>query len=192
MTDTLRLPCRLAPSIGFYRALARHNGPVEICCAERFDKRVKAAHRFVIADTRGPLELTIPIAKPYGRTWADTRLSDHGRWWETIPAALESAYGRTPYFEFYAPDLLPLLANPAQFASVGELNAAVNRFMLRALALNDRDVSYSFTPGARPDAVPDFEPQPYWQLRADSLGFIGGLSAFDPLFNLGPEAQLLL
>ncbi len=192
MTDTLRLPCRLAPPIAYYRALARHSGPVEICCAERFDKRAKAAHRFVIADTRGALELTVPIAKPYGRTWAATRLSDHGRWWETIPSALESAYGRTPYFEFYAPDLLPLLANPERFASVGELNAAVDGFIRRALALSDRPVSYSFTPCTRPDAVPEFEPQPYWQLRAAELGFIGGLSVLDPLFNLGPEAQLLL
>lgn len=191
-STTLYLPCRLAPTPAFYRALSAHPGPVVICCAERFDKRCKAAHRFVIADTRGPLDLTVPIAKPYGRTWASTRLSTHGSWWETIPAALESAYGRTPYFEFYAPDLLPLLSDPAAFGSVGHLNAAVDSFVRRALGLNDKQVSYSFDPSLHPVPVPGFEPAPYWQVRADRLGFIPGLSILDPLFNLGPETALLL
>ena len=31
---------------------------------------------------------------------------------------------------------------------------------------------------------------PYWQVRADRLGFIGGLSVLDLIFNLGPEAAL--
>lgn len=189
---TLYLACRLAPTPAFYHALAAHRGPVVICCAERFDKRCKAAHRFVIADTRGPLDLTVPIAKPYGRTWAATRLSTHGTWWETIPAALESAYGRTPFFEFYAPDLLPLLSDPARFDSVGALNAAVDSFVRRALDLTDVDVSYSFDPALRPTEPAGFELAPYWQVRADRLGFIPGLSILDSIFNLGPEARLLL
>lgn len=191
-SPTLYLPCRLAPGIEFYRALARHCGPVEILGGERFNKRCKEAHRFKIADTRGRLELTVPIAKPYGRSWADTRISDHGSWWETIPAALESAYGRTPFFEFYAPDLLPLLSDPYMFDSVADMNEAVDRLIRRALNLTDREVTYS----RRHDLYP-IEPEvtpvdPYWQVRAAQLGFIGGLSILDPLFNLGPEAALLL
>ena len=176
---TLYLASRLAPTPAFYHALAAHRGPVVICCAERFDKRCKAAHRFVIADTRGPLDLTVPIAKPYGRTWAATRLSTHGTWWETIPAAL-------------APDLLPLLSDPARFDSVGALNAAVDSFVRRALDLTDVDVSYSFDPALRPTEPAGFELAPYWQVRADRLGFIPGLSILDSIFNLGPEARLLL
>lgn len=33
---------------------------------------------------------------------------------------------------------------------------------------------------------------PYRQLRADRLGFVGGLSVLDLIFNLGPEAALYL
>ncbi len=172
--------------------MARHDGPVEILGSERFNKRCKEAHRFEIADTRGRLELTVPIAKPYGHTWADTRISDHGSWWETIPAALESAYGRTPFFEFYAPDLLPLLSDPYRFGSVADMNEAVDRFIRRALDLTDIDVAYSRRPDVRPV---DLQPVPaitYWQVRAQQLGFIGGLSILDPIFNLGPEARTLL
>ena len=37
----------------------------------------------------------------------------------------------------------------------------------------------------------DFLPQ-YWQIREDSLGFIGRLSVLDLIFNLGPDAVLYL
>lgn len=32
----------------------------------------------------------------------------------------------------------------------------------------------------------------YWQIRADKLGFISGLSVLDLIFNLGPEAVIYL
>ncbi len=172
--------------------MLRHAGPIELLGSERFNKRCKEAHRFEIADTRGRLELTVPIAKPYGNTWADTRISDHGSWWETIPAALESAYGRTPFFEFYAPDLLPLLSNPYRFGSVADMNEAVDRFIRRALDMTDIDVTYSRHANLQPAILQPAPIAPYWQVRAQQLGFIDGLSILDAIFNLGPEARALL
>lgn len=181
----LLLPCRFAPEPAYYRMMALHRGPVSICARERFDKRCKAAHRTVIADTRGPLELTVPIAKPYGRTWADIRISLHGNWWEVMRTALESAYGRTPYFEFYADDFLPLIANPDNFTTVADLNARFDRAIRRAIGL-------TLPVGEAPDGavaapVTPWQPKPYWQVRAQKLGFIPGMSILDMVFNLGPE-----
>lgn len=192
MTDnknTLLLPTRLAPSAAYYRMMALHPGPVAICKGERFDKRCKEAHRFSIADTRGKLELTVPVNKPWGRTWADTNVSLHGRWWEVMWSALESAYGRTPFFEFYADDFQPLLANPDRFTTVADLNADFDRAIRRALGL-EKEVTY--VPGGQPAAVEPFRPEPYWQLRHDTLGFIPDLSILDMLFNLGQETLLLI
>lgn len=190
--DELRLPCRLAPTPAFYRMMARHAGPVVICGGERFDKRVKAAHRFEIADTRGPLQLTVPVEKPYGRTWADTRVSLHGRWWEVMSTALESAYGRTPFFEFYADDFLSLIANPGEFTTIAALNFAFDRAIRRALDLQT-PVIYSIDPDVQPTTpVAPFTPAPYWQVRADGLGFIPDLSILDLIFNLGPESRLII
>lgn len=192
----LLLPTRLAPPISYYRMMALHPGPVAICCGERFDKRCKAAHRFAIADTRGRLELTVPIEKPYGRTWADTWVSLHGCWWELMARALESAYGRTPYFEFYADDFLPLLADPERFTTVAALNADFDRAIRRALFM-DREVVY--VDRGKPVALTDdgcgggcSTERPYWQVRADSLGFISGLSVLDLIFNMGPEAGAVI
>ena len=54
--------------------------------------------------------LTVPLEKP--QEWRSTRLSDvkvssHGEWWHVHWGAICSAYGRTPYFEYYADDLRP-------------------------------------------------------------------------------------
>lgn len=187
MTD-LVLPTRLVPGPEYYRAIALAEGPVTICRAERFDKRHKDAHRFTIADTRGPLQLTVPIEKPYGKTWADTAVSLHGRWWEVTAQALESAYGRTPFFEFLRDDFLGLLEPP--FGSVADLNEAMDRAVRRALGLQT-PVIYSDDPTLRPVAPEPWTPAPYWQVRADRLGFIPGLSILDMVFNLGPEAVAL-
>lgn len=193
MTDSsneiLLLPTRLAPTPAYYRMMALHPGPVEICLGERFDKRRKDAHRFAVADTRGRLELTVPVEKPYGRTWVDTRVSLHGRWWEVMAQALESAYGRTPFFEFYADDFMPLLADPERFTSVAALNADFDRAIRRALGLQ-KEVTY--VSEGRPVEIVPFAPAPYWQVRADRLGFLPNLSILDLLFNLGPEALLAL
>lgn len=192
MTDELILPCRLAPPAEYYRAMALYPGPVAVCLGERFDKRCKEAHRFAVADTRGRLELTVPVEKPYGRTWNDTRISLHGDWWELMARALESAYGRTPYFEFYADDFLPLLADPARFTTVGALVEDFDRAIRRAIFL-DKEVRYvceaSSLDASR--SIPAVEPtwEPYWQVRADRLGFIGGLSILDMIFNLGPSTK---
>ncbi|MDE6643883.1 MAG: WbqC family protein, partial [Muribaculaceae bacterium] len=40
--------------------------------------------------------------------------------------------------------------------------------------------------------LPSLQCVPYYQVRADRLGFIPNLSILDLIFNLGPEAPLLL
>ena len=189
MTE-LVLPTRFCPPPAYYRMMALHQGNVSVCLEERFDKRRKSAHRTAIADARGVLELTVPIEKPYGKTWAETKVSLHGRWWEVMSTALESAYGRTPYFEFYADDFLPIISNPETFTTVSELNSRFDVAIRRAIGLT-RPVAAADA-GTRPAVIEPWEPQPYWQVRREQLGFIGGLSILDMIFNLGPETLIHL
>ncbi len=157
-----------------------------------FDKRAKGTHRFDIADTRGKLSLTVPIVKPESSrcNWDTVRISTHGAWWDIHRVALESAYGRTPYFEFYIDRFLPMLT-----AGVEE------RFpLLKELALAwDAQIRDILTLPSSPEAareplsiLPDYELPPYRQIRSAQLGFIPGLSILDLIFNLGPESQLYL
>ncbi|MCM1066249.1 MAG: WbqC family protein [Muribaculaceae bacterium] len=183
-------PLRLFPTAGYYAAMNRCS-EVAFAVDTRYNKADKDTHRFTIADTRGRLSLTVPVHRPSGaRLWSDILVSDHGRWWETMPIALESAYGRTPYFEFYIDRLMPLFSPEPVPVSELCLNAdAIVRRMLNitpriVLPAEASDITI-YTPGS-------IDLPPYWQVRAHELGFIPGLSVLDLIFNLGPEAQIYL
>lgn len=186
---SVRLPSLFCPPPAYYRQLLMHR-TATVCCAERFDKRRKEHHRCVIADARGRMELTVPVAKPYGATWADCRVSMHGRWNEVMWTALESAYGRTPYFEYFADDLRPLLLRPDDgFTTVTALNADFDHAIRCCLGLES---TVTQTDGSFPQDIEPWQPQPYWQVRRDKLGFIPGLSILDMMFNLGRETLMYL
>lgn len=162
----------------------------------RWDKRAKTLHRYDIADTRGRLVLTVPVSLPPRGTVEGpvmrrhVRLSDHGEWWRVQRIALESAYGRTPYFEFVADRFLSLLADPGDDATaltdlLRRADAAVCDFLGIDTRITDAD------PAEACAAVPDIT-LPYTQVRQSSLGFIPSLSILDTIFNLGPETPLYL
>lgn len=168
----------------------------------RFDKRFKVTHRFAIADTRGRLELTVPIAKPQSSQccWGDIEISTHGNWWDVHRIALESAYGRTPFFEYYADSLLPMLTAGVEerFPLLKNLSDAWDTWIRHKLMLplpvaaetgESRPESPSIITENSNNAT-DFAQ--YWQVRADKIGFIGNLSVLDLIFNLGPEAIIYL
>lgn len=155
-----------------------------------FDKRRKEIHRYDIADVNGPLTLTLPIVKPHGiprATWRDVRVSDHGQWWHVHRVSLESAYGRTPFFEFYIDRFLPFICRDTvdRFPSVIDLNEAIDREIEALLLLPPKAVG---CPSEARDAMETT--LPYWQPRQARFGFLPGLSILDLLFCLGPEAAL--
>jgi len=161
-----------------------------------FDKRDKATHRFTIADTRGRLDLTVPIAKPATSRcrWDEIEISTHGAWWDVHRVALESAYGRTPYFEFYIDRFMPMLTVGVdeRYPRLCELADAWDTGIADILGLDKMmqpDASAEATPMCDVTAC---DAVPYRQVRADKLGFIPGLSVLDLIFNLGPEAQIYL
>ena len=56
--------------------------------------------------------LTVPTVKPHTVPTphaADVEVSDHGSWWSEHLTAMESTYGRTPYFEFYIDDFRQII-----------------------------------------------------------------------------------
>lgn len=202
----IELPPLLCADIAVY-ALIHACGSSEFASGQRFDKRFKAAHRFAIADTRGRLELTVPIAKPASSDceWDSVGVSTHGAWWDVHRVALESAYGRTPYFEFYIDRFLPMLTSGVEkrFPLITDLCRAWDERIREILLLppaQDAESAGSSerlpllnvcrTHGCESVDLP--EPMPYYQIRSHSLGFIPHLSVLDLIFNLGPEATLYL
>ncbi|MCC8038789.1 MAG: WbqC family protein [Bacteroidales bacterium] len=199
---SVTLPPLLFPEPIYFAQAAAH-GLWSVDKGLRYDKRAKGTHRFEIADTRGRIALTVPIEKPdFSRrpTWDDVRVSRHGDWWDKHMTALESAYGRTPYFEFYisrltlffsrdTPDIYPTVATLSEAAAnaVSDILAIDPASPLAETTGNHGECRHGTDiSGYHREAVP------YHQIRQESLGFIPGLSVLDLIFNLGPEAQIYL
>lgn len=96
--------------IQWYQKLNRY----DTCLIEQHDHFLKQTYRnrCVIATTQGLQALTVPIESPQGQRIdktevKDVRISDHGDWRHLHWQALQSAYGESPFFEFYADDLYP-------------------------------------------------------------------------------------
>ena len=199
-SSTLVLPPRLCGSVAYYATMARY-GHVVVDTSLRHDKRQKSVHRYDIADVRGPVQLTVPLGKPTAAqgkpTWHDCPVSTHDQWWQRHLTTLESAYGRTPYFEFLIHRLEPLYSSPAawpQWPSAIDIAREAD-IQIRAILGFDNDVEWTAAPADIPTTDPDqsaHAAEPYWQIRSDRLGFIPGLSILDLIFNLGPEAPLYL
>lgn len=187
------LPPAYAGSIGRYVLLAASPHAI-VDNATRHNKRFKSTHRTEIIDTRGPLTLTVPLQSGPCATWADARVSDHGHWQQNHLTALASAYGRTPFFEFYIDRIAPILTSATAGSPLVDLDSALEQTICNLLQIPTPQYI------TRPEAIgldmrnrlPDNPTTPYWQIRTDKLGFHPGLSIFDLLFNLGPEAQIYL
>lgn len=189
---TAILPPQYFGSVGYYAAMARFD-LVVIDFDMRFDKRMKSIHRTRIADTRGELTLTMPISRPNGiehPLWSDIIISAHGNWWDVHRGAIESAYGRTPYFEFFFDRFKPFFTPQIPGSKLTDHLAAIDATIRELLGIKTR-VSCVLPPNISPETVTDlrhddfskFVGAPYPQIREAKLGFIPNLSIIDKLFQ---------
>lgn len=197
----LTLPIQYFGSVRYY-ALMSSFGNIVIADNDFFDKRKKSAHRTTIIDTRARLQLTVPICKiknPGSRLrWCDIPVSDHGEWWNIHRVSLESAYGRTPFFEFYIDRLLPFFSQStvSSFESVSMLDVALNDVICEILgiegSLKQSSSLQEPIPSIHPDRIDGIKDSEYYQIRKSKFGFIPDLSILDLIFNMGPESPLVL
>lgn len=201
----LTLPLRYFGTVDYYAAMGAC-ACVTVDDTARYDKRQKGTHRMDIVDTHGLKSLTVPVSRPDNISgplrWSDIAVSRHGQWWHVVSETLASAYGRTPFFEFYIDRLRPFFSSstPDIYPDVATLcresDAAV-----RAILGLDNDITYaSQSPGCptsvtssaiTPSDLPIF-PIEYYQVRHDKFGFLPHLSILDLIFNMGPESPLIL
>ena len=181
------------------------------CIIEQYDHFVKQTYRnrCVIATANGTQTLTVPIERYEGTKcpMRDIRISDHGNWRHLHWNALVSAYGETPFFEFYADDLRPFFEKRHTF--LFDLNLDIMHTVCQLLDVrpqvelsehyivlpSENDEVVDFREAIRPKhPLPDadFNPTPYYQVRAQRHGFLPNLSILDLLFNEGPEGIFYL
>ena len=185
--------------VQWYQKLCRFDD-VWIDADEPFLKQTYR-NRCVIAAANGLQSLTVPVAKaPILR---DVRVSDHGNWRHLHWQALVSAYGESPFFEYYADDLRPFFERKWEF--LFDFNMEITHKMCELLDIEATpkslppSVSHDGMADFRqvinpkhpqPDA--DFQPRPYYQVFAQRHGFQPNLSVLDLLFNMGNESIFYL
>ena len=164
-------------------------------------------NRCIIAGPNGRIDLTVPTVKPDTLKCAtkDIRISDHGNWRHMHLYALESAYGHTPYYEFYRDDFVPFYERKWDY--LVDFNEALQEMVCGLIGLevkvsrteeylpvveglDMREVIHPKRDYASLDA--SFQVVPYYQVFQERLGFLPNLSVVDLLFNMGPESLILL
>ncbi len=204
MTTSLLSSAYCAP-IQWFQKLNRYDAVV----IEQHDNFLKQTfrNRCVIATANGTQTLTIPVEKSDGDKclMRDIRISDHGNWRRLHWNALATAYGDSPFFDYYADDLRPFYEK--RFAFLLDFNMQMTAKLCELLDITPnislseeyvKDVESGvddFREVIRPKhPMPDadFIPKPYYQVYAQRHGFIPNLSILDLLFNMGNEAVFYL
>ena len=145
--------------------------------------RQRNVNRCTILMPDGPQTLTIPlVAESTHATIGDLRISDHGRWRAHHWNALQTAYGKSPFFEYYADDFRPFYTD--HWTCLADFNEALHATVCRLL-----DITTLPRPNTAqaPVAI-----QPYYQVFMQRIGFKPGMSIVDLLFNMGPEGIFIL
>jgi hypothetical protein len=168
---------------------------------ENFQKQTYR-NRCLIATTQGIQALTVPTERGGSLLIKDTRISDHGNWRHLHWNALQSAYGESPFFEYYQDDIRHFIEQRWDFLL--DFNEAIRVKMCELIDIQPKvTLTSEYSPSSKIDyreAIrpkhplpdPDFEPKPYYQVYQQKHGFLPNLSILDLLFNMGPESIFYL
>lgn len=192
--------------ISYFTALYRHGGAV----IEQYDSYIKQTYRnrCNIIGAQGVQALTIPIEKPAPHTiMRDVRISEHGNWRHLHRTAIASAYGSSPFYEYYADDINRLYEQRYEY--LVDYNCAQIECVCRWLDItldvqrsNDylrkdsadiidmREVIHPKHPST--DILCNYLPRPYYQVFASRYGYIQDVSILDLMCNMGNESLLVL
>ena len=180
---------------------------IERC--ESFQKQTYR-NRCLIATTNGLQALTFPVERlSTANTIKDLRISDHGNWRHLHWNALKSAYGESPFFDYYQDDIRPFFEQRWDY--LFDFNEAIREKMCELLDIQPKvslTQEYSLTSHLspltsiidyrssirpkHPEPDPDFTPKRYYQVYEQKHGFLPNLSILDLLFNMGPESIFYL
>ena len=193
--------------IQWYQKLNRYDE----CLIERHESFIKQTYRnrMLIPTTNGPLALTIPTNHDISLSMKDIRISDHANWRHVHWNALLSAYGESPFFEYYQDDIRPFYEKKYEF--LFDFNMETTEKMIELLdirpkisiteayiqskELKEEDEIKDFRDVIRPKKpLPDaeFAPKRYYQVYGQKHGFQPNMSILDLLFNEGNEAIFYL
>ena len=193
----------LAP-IQYYTKLISYD-EIWIEAHENFIKQT-FRNRCTIYGANGALTLSIPIRKTARKMKINEVQIEYTTSWQKLHwKSIESAYRSSPFFEFYADDLLPFYTK--KYDLLIDFNSELQSTILKLLnidiqinrtssfnldSLNEYD-DFRYLIHPKKDLCDsDFYPCEYIQVFNSKYGYLPNLSIIDLLFNTGNDAFSLL
>jgi hypothetical protein len=193
--------------IQYYSKLVRY----EQVIIERYEHYNKQSYRnrCTIYSANGLLDLVVPIVKTNKLKIpiTEVEIAYDMPWQKLHFKAIESAYRRSPFYEYYIDDLMAFFNDRHHY--LYEFNMKILQTICSLMKIpfrvqesseylkftNDEiiDLRNGIHPKLNQQHLDtDFVPQQYTQVFADRWGFKPNLSILDLLFNAGPEAKNFL
>lgn len=193
MNSAVVLPSMYFAPIGFY-SLILNNEKIIFDKHEHFVKQTFRS-RCEIYGANGRQLLSVPVEKRGTRIPAkDVRICYKENWQKGHWRSIISAYGNSPFFEYYADSFQPFFEIKTHF--LFDLNINLHDTVMKLLKVKNQ---YQFTEkyiAAYDNNVKDLRREnfvlpkimPYQQVFQERNGFIPNLSILDLLFNCGPDS----
>ena len=122
-------------------------------------------------------------------------VSEHGNWRHQHWEALKSAYGMSPFFDYYQDDIRPFFDEEVfktnNWQRLFDYNLAIMHKMLDLIGVK-KDIILTEEFASPSPFEEGWGEATYYQTFQKRHGFIPDLSILDLLFNEGPEAILYL
>ena len=192
--------------IQYYSCLVRH-GHVVIERHENYSRQ-SYRNRCTILTTNGLLDLVVPVVKPDKPKIpiTEVEISYDTPWQKLHFKAIESAYRRSPFYEYYIDELMMFFNCRHRY--LYEMNMQIMRTMcgLMKIPFTAQESREYMKPSEeiidlrnrihpktkQPPVDAEFVSPHYTQVFTDKWGFKPNLSILDLLFNTGPEAKKML
>lgn len=199
----LRIELQYLPCLAYFTCLLKYDR-ISIDVEERYVKQSYRNRCRVLTANKIDV-LTVPVKKYEAATpTKDIKIDYSQDWLRRHLGCFKSAYGKSPFYEYYAPELLDIYDK--KLAYLVELNYELLTFCLRLVGIK-KDIQYNLSGGAgEADGLIDaislinnkkgdissdyYKPMPYYQTFGND--FVSNLSIIDLIFNIGPEAKSVL
>lgn len=191
----MKSPVYLLPPVAWFVELAKNKNKLNLDAEALFLKQSLRNRYWVIGPNKTQI-LTVPIdGNTKNETIRQVRVSYAENWISGHLNALKTAYGKSPFFEFYDYKIEAIFK--LKIDSVFELNMAFLDFAFKALQMEVSISTNTITDRhTRNEAF-------YWQQMSESLpaykqvfdnrfGFVPFVSIIDLIFNKGPNAGLYI